>query len=374
MSGGHSILAPSSSARRIQCPQSTTLEAAFPEDAESEEAREGEAAHWASSEMLAGRLIDEGQIAPNGVVLTREMADGADLYYDDVVRTLQPYGLTPQHCAVESRVAIPRVHPQSRGTPDCYVTVPGKPMKLFLWDYKFGHRYVEVFQNFQCVEYAAGIVGHVPDLDPGVEIVITIVQPRAFHREGPVRRWRTTLADLRALINIASTGAHEALGPQPRTRVGPECRDCRARHACPTLQAAGYADMDFARHETPLVMSPAAAGLELKFINRAMQRLKARASGLEEQLKAAARRGEQTPGWLLQPGESRERWKVPAAQVVAVGQALHLDLSKPVDAVTPTQARQKGMHPDIVAQFAERPPAGMVLVEDDGSAARRAFT
>lgn len=373
MSGGHSILAPSSAARRVQCPQSTTLEALYPEDEDSEEAREGEAAHWAASEMLAGRLVDPGVVAPNGVVLTDEMCDGADLYYNDVVKTLAPFGLKPEQGQIEQRVAIPRVHPQSWGTPDYRILLQGRPMKLFIWDYKFGHRFVEVFQNLQCVEYVAGCTEGIHDIDPGVEVVVTIVQPRAFHREGPVRRWKTTLVELRALINICSTAAHEALGPEPRTRLGPECRDCRARHACPTLQEQGYRDMDFARHVTPLDMPAPAAGLELRYVKRAIERLKARESGLEQQLMSAARRGQRTPGWAMQPGESRERWKVPAAQVLEIGKLLHLDLAKPTEAVTPNQARDKGLDPAIVQQLAERPPAAMKLVEDDGSLARKAF-
>ena len=47
----HHIAAPSSRARHIQCTQSITLEAQFPETEETEEQREGTAAHWAVSEI-----------------------------------------------------------------------------------------------------------------------------------------------------------------------------------------------------------------------------------------------------------------------------------------------------------------------------------
>lgn len=370
---GHSIIAPSSAERRFQCPQSTLLESMYPEDDESEEAREGVAAHWAASEQLAGRLVDVGQIAPNGVVLTQQMCEGADLYYDDVVKSLAPFGLTPAQGRIEQPVAIPRVHALSWGTPDFSILLQGTPMRLMLWDYKFGHRWVDAFENRQCVEYAAGLTEGLSDLDPGVEVTITIVQPRSFHRDGPVRRWRTTLAAMRALINQQSNAAHEALGPEPRATVGPECRDCRGRHACPQLQASALQAMDTARHIVPLELSPAAAGLELRLVREAQERLKARASGLEQQLESMIRKGGSVPFWRLAPGESRERWKVPAAQVIATAQMLHLDVAKPPDVITPAQARAKGLDPALVELLAERPPAGMQLVEDDGSAARRVF-
>lgn len=371
----HALLAPSSAARRIQCPQSTTLEALFPEDVEGEEAREGVAAHWAVSEQLSGRLVDVGQIAPNGVVLTEEMMAGADIMLNDVEAALAPYGLRPLQGQIEARVFIPRIHPTSFGTPDYYILIqrPGMPLLLLLWDYKFGHRMVQAFENAQLVDYIAGICEGIHDMSPGVDIVATIVQPRSYSPEGHVRRWKTNLLGLRALINISSSAGHEALGPTPRAKVGPECRDCRARHACPQLQEVGFRAMDEARHVLPLDMTPAAMGLELRHLDRAIALMNARRSGLAEQLERQARQGKPTPGWRLQAGSAREHWTVPAAQVITTGKLMQVDLAKPTEAVTPNQAREKGLDPAIVAALSKRGAAAMALVEDDGSLARRVF-
>lgn len=371
----HSIIAPSSAARRVQCSQSTTLEALFPETEESPEAAEGVGAHWAVSEQVAGRLVDVGQIAPNNVVLTEDMCRAADLMYDDIAAELAPYGLKPSDGQVEQRVAIPRVHPQSWGTPDYWIIVapPGRRPILFIYDFKYGHRIVEAYQNPQLVEYIAGITHGVNDLSPGLDIVAKIVQPRAPHREGPVRAWKTTLLDLRALINISSTAAHEALGPNPRARTGPECRDCRARHACPQLQAAGLAGMDEAKHVVPLKLAPKEAALELAFAREAIELLSARASGLEAQLEAAIKRGEAVPGWRIEHGPGRTQWQRPAAEVIAMGEALGLKLAKPAEPVTPLQAKEAGLDPAIVAAMSRHVPGAAKLVKDDGTLGRRLF-
>lgn len=371
----HSPIAPSSAARRIQCPQSSTLEARFPESVESVEAREGVAAHWAVSEQLEGRLIDVGQVAPNGVVLTDEMMRGADMMFDSVAKALAPFRLSPRDCQIEARVNIPRVHAMQFGSPDCYVLIvrPGQPNLLHLWDYKFGHRQVEVFENAQLVDYIAGACEGINDMVPGVEIVATIVQPRSFSSAGPVRTWRTHLVDLRALINVSNNAAHEALGPQPRAHVGPECRDCKARHACTLLQARGFAGMDEAKRITPFVMDAPSAGLELRMLDEAITLLNARRSGLAVQVESMARNGQAVPGWAMRQGEAREGWVVPAAQVIAVGDMLGLKLAKPTEAITPNQARAAGLDPDILKQYAKRGPAGLTLVADDGSLARRVF-
>jgi hypothetical protein len=370
----HSILAPSASARRVQCPGSTLLEAAYPETETTPEAAEGEAAHWAAAEMLSGRLVDIGQIAPNGVVLTQEMVEGADLYYDDVVAALKPHGRTPEQGAIEQQIPIPRVHPQSFGTPD-YATWL-RFGHLAVWDYKFGHRFVEVYENYQLIEYVAGLLHGIMQKgysDQLIDVTVTIVQPRAYHRSGPIRRWSFKASDIRAHVNIASTAAHEALGPEPRQRVGPECRDCRARHACVTLQRAAMRELDEAGREQPLDLPPAALGIELAMLREGIRRLEARASGLEEQALAQIKRGVAIPGWKVEHGAGRQRWAKAPAEVLAVGQMFGLDLAKPTEPITPLQAVAKGLPAEMLTAMAETPRGGAALERDDGSKARAIF-
>lgn len=370
----HSILAPSSSARRVQCPGSTKLEALYPEDTQSPEALEGEAAHWAAAEMLSGRLVDVGQIAPNGVVLTQEMVEGADLYYDDVVASLKPYGIAPHHGVIEQQIAIPRVHPESFGTPDYNLWL--RFGSLLVYDYKFGHRYVEVYENMQLVEYVAGLLDGLLKQgfdDRLIDVTVKIVQPRSYHRDGPIRSWSFKASDIRAHINLASNAAHEAMSDNPRQRVGPECRDCRARHACVTLQRAAMADLDEAGRAQPLELPPAALGLELTKLRDGIARLEARASGLEEQALAQIKRGVLIPGWTAQAGSGRQRWAKPAAEVLAIGSLLGVDLAKPVEPVTPLQAVKAGLPPEMLTALAETPRGAVALARDDGSKARAIF-
>lgn len=346
----------------------------FPETGDSVEAAEGEAAHWALAEQLAGRLVDVGQIAPNGVVLTGEMCDAADRVSDYVVQVLAPHGLKPSDGQIEQRVQIPRVHPMSWGTPDYLIWLPTTPLRtLFILDFKFGHRFVDEHENRQIVEYIAGATEGINDNDGGCDIVAVIAQPRSYSPKGSIRKWRTRLLALRALINVQSNAAHEALGPGPRAQVGPECRDCRARHACPALQAAGYSAMDEARHVTPIVLDPTSASLELRLARRSLDLLKARVDGLEQQVMAALKAGSTVPGWKVEHSGGRKVWASPPAAVIAAGQMLGIDVAKRPEPITPLQAVEKGMHPDVVEAMSKRQSGGASLVEDDGSHARRIF-
>ena len=362
----HSALAPSSMARTLQCPASVTLAARYPEP-RNDAAREGTAAHWVMSEVLAGEVCCEGQIAPNGVVVTDEMIDAAELVYDHVRRVAGGPGLL-----VEQRVSIPRIHPQCFGTPDV-VWWQAPRARLHVWDLKFGHAHVGAFENAQLAAYAAGLCS---DLDGFEEqacaVHLHIVQPRNYHRDGPIRTWTTTAAALRTMWNLMAAAAEEALGPNPKARTGPECKYCPARHACPAIQTAALSVLDTVGAALPLDLPGAAAGAELRRLRYAGELLAARVSGLEAQVEDALRRGEQVAHWALEPSAGREAWTKPNAEILALGELYGLPISKTVP-LTPKQARDKGLPAEVVKMYSARPPGPMKLVPDDGSAARRAF-
>ncbi len=370
----HSPLPPSSSARRVQCSASTTAEARYPETEESPEAAEGTAAHWAVAEMLAGRLVDVGLIAPNGVFLTDEMIEAADLMYDDVHRELAVHGMKSEiHGVIEQRVAIPRIHPLSWGTPDFRAWLPGN--HLLLYDFKFGYRTVDVFENWQLMEYVAGCIGELPPgvLDMHVRVTVKIVQPRAHHRDGPIRSWTFMGDDIRGELNIASAAAHEALGPNPQYRVGAECRDCAARHACVTLQRAALTACDVAGAAQPFDLPPPALALEYRTLMRHRTLLDARISGLEQQALSMIKRGAALPGLRVEHGAGRERWTIPDTEVIALGQMLAVNVANPPKAMTPKQAVAAGLPPSVLPGLVNTPRGEAKLVEDDGSIGRRIF-
>jgi hypothetical protein len=373
MTGTHALLAPSSMNTVMRCPGSIQLARLYPEDEDSQDAREGTASHWAGSELLAGHTVDVGQVAPNNVTLDADMIEGAEMYVR-AVREVVPVG-----GYIEERVDISYVHPFMWGTPDFWHYDPIQRV-LYVFDYKYGRRFVEVFENWQLIAYAAGIMWSLALDDRETTVHFGIVQPRAYHRDGPVRTWRVRGVDLRALINILAGGAEAAVrldgtfNPDAKCVVNPGCRDCTGRRACPTLQRAAMADVDLAGAPVPFDLPPAAVGVELRMILHAMDTLKARASGLEEQAKAAMISGTDVPWFKLERGESREKWLRPIPEILALGTLLGLPLAKPPEAITPTQARKLGLSPELTATYAGRTSGEMKLVPDDGSKARKVFT
>lgn len=372
MSGAHSILPPSGAVAWKLCGLWVAMNQAYPQP-DTPESLEGNAAHWVFAEMLAGRPVSEGMQAPNGVFITDEMMDGAELVVD-TVRARIPAG-TVLH--VEEPVAIPRIHAQCWGTPDIWAFYG---VTLEVIDYKFGHRFVDEYENDQGVAYIAGIVdvlaakfGEGPGLfDQRLKVNFTVIQPRCFYKGSPVRTWSVMASDLRGHTNQLANAAGVALAPNPPAVTNSECGDCPGRHACPALQQAAYRDAEFAVKSSPVELPPAAASLELRMLERSLERLQARVEGMREAVATYIRQGHAVPFHRAEQGYGRQQWTMPTEQVLAMGQLMGVDLSKP-GVKTPKQAMKSGVDEAVIKAYSITPLGSLKLISDNPADARRVF-
>jgi hypothetical protein len=359
----HAPLAPSSAARWRQCGRSPSLEAVYPEDTESEEAREGTAAHWYLAERLRGLRPPVGAIAENGVPVTVEMMDHVEPLVEAVHQAC-PGG----EVHVETRLHMTAVHPTDNwGTCDIYL-VDQAARTIHVWDFKYGHDYVDHERNWQMIDYAQGVI-EAHGLAPGAfSVSMTVYQPRCYHRGPPLRTWTITGDEHRKLVDELHMAA-KLVSPNAEAVTGPECKNCRGRAACEANQRmAGYlADVAMRTVDTPL--DPSAMGAEYAMLLTAQERLKARITGLEEAIKA----NPTGTGWITEQGFGREKWSVPAEEVIALGDMLGVDVRKPQEALTPAQARKKGLDVEVSKAYTTIPKGEVKLVRQSSSAAARAF-
>lgn len=380
----HAPLAPSSAhiwAPEHGCRASVALQAAYPSPEDSPEAREGTAAHFYVTELLSGRDVPLGAVAPNGHPIDAEMVDCAQGILIDVRDTMKAAGEIDLR--VERRVSMAQhVHPSCFGTPDV-VLVDRTNKALHVWDYKYGHRFVDATRNWQLMLYAIGVLEGMgydastafddPRSFRGWRISVTIAQPRNYDSVGPMREWYLSgerLADHLPGLRLA---AGEAMAPGAVYQTGEHCRDCSGRHACPALQKAGAIAMDVSLQAQPVDLPPHAVGLELRQIMDAEARLKARRTGLEEQALGLIRGGTLVPFFTTEHTSGRENWTVPAPQVFALGTLYGVDLRKPVEPITPAQARKAGIDSDAMAEMARKPMGALRLTRVNDDAAKLAF-
>jgi hypothetical protein len=333
-----------------------------PDEADNEVCEDGTACHWLASEIWERRFPAEGSLAANGRVLTDEMFTAVDLYHD----TLRAWPGVVAVC--EKYVPIPRIAEGFGGTPDAWAYNPDT-RTLYIADLKFGFRFVEVWENWQLICYAIGLLDLLGLDWQHTAIEFVIVQPRCSHRDGPVRKWRTHAH----LLDDAVSKLQEAANAATRYVPNPGCRDCPGRHVCVALQNSALSALEVSYGGDPHELSPAALGDELRRLKEASKRLEARITGLETQTEHALRKGVIVPGWTLSASYARETWREGTEpEIIALGQLMKVNVAKPIKAITPAQAR-KLLPNDWVAIYAHKPSTGVRLTKQDPFEIRKAF-
>lgn len=350
----HSPIAPSSAERWVPCPGSVSLCQRVPEPPEGEEARDGTASHWVGSESLLGRPVAVGAVAPNGVVTTVEMHEGAQLWVDTCTRAVEDAGLQG-HLQVESRLSISSVHRECFGTTDTWLW-DERTRTLRVWDYKFGHRFVEVVGIWQLILYALGVL-ELLGLDDrnwdDVWVELTIVQPRCYRSEGPVRSWRIRAVGLVPYRDALILAANAAMSGTGALKAGEHCRDCPARHACPALNRAVHEVLGMSSEQYLDELRPEDLGHHLDALEAAQGLLKARISGLRGHIEANVRAGRNVPGFTLERVASRLKWTSPVESIRLLGAMYGATVTKE-EPVTPTQAIKAGVPAEVVEEHAQR--------------------
>jgi len=347
------------------------MEAQYPTE-DSESSREGKLAHAVAARGIVLTLLNCKQIERHEVIaepgedVTEEMVEGARIYINKVLAVRQQFmGCAELH--IEEKTPIYSVHPECWGTPDAWIG--NHAVGLHVFDYKFGHRYVEVFENWQLIAYASGALDSMSfngsGIPPDFKIHMTIVQPRSYHPAGHVNTWTVTYEQLKSYIEQLRVAEFTAMQPTAPCNPNPECSFCSARHACTALRQSALTAVDISTLNTPDELTNESLGSELRYLKRAHKLLDARITGLEEQALAKLKSGERVPDFRLEQSSGRTRWKTPEEEVVILGQLYGVDLAKPLTAITPNQAEKKGIPRALINQMTETPRGALKLVEDN---------
>lgn len=280
-SRSHARWAASSTARNWACPGALTLvESIATPEKENKAAAWGTACHQVAEACLR-QNIDAAQLI--GTVQTtkehrfevdEEMADTAQMYVDYV----QSSGALASKLHIEQRFSLDALDPpyEAGGTADA-VIYDGVGRHIEVVDLKGGRGVVvEVEDNKQLRTYALGVMLANPGLDVDT-VTVTIVQPRAAHKDGRIRSETFRIAelvewtaDLLAAMRRAKQAENDfvekplAAWTQEYLSAGEHCKFCRAAGICPALEqramdAAGvwFDDLDQPRiSNAPSAMSP----------------------------------------------------------------------------------------------------------------------
>jgi hypothetical protein len=257
----HAKLSPSGASRWMVCAGAPRLCEGIP-DTSSPYAAEGTAAHAVAESCLRSGQSAVGT-SVQGFVVTAEMADAVDLYVSTV---LADYEVTCDKAElhIESRFDLGWLgRPDLSGTADAVIRDPFGTLRVY--DFKYGMTPVEALDNPQMMYYGTGAAqdGTYEDVE------LIVVQPRARHEDGPVRRCRMPLEDLLTWardVLIPAAVATEA--PDAPLVAGSHCRFCKALAICPAQreQASLVARTAFEAQPVALPSPDALAPADLRVV------------------------------------------------------------------------------------------------------------
>lgn len=290
--------------RWSKCPGSVELIKDIPAKS-SPYADEGTLAHEIAANMILGNLIPEN--------IDDDMVQAVDVYIDyigGIRRSLKP---KKEHFLVEHKFDLSSVHPGLFGTADCVIYDP-KNKTLRVIDYKHGKGIaVDAKNNLQLQYYGLGALLSLKV--PCVGVYLTIVQPRAFHAEGPIRSWKIKAYDL---LEFAADLKSFALETENSSRLfpGEHCRFCPASGGiCPALKnkAQALAQSQFSVLES----DPKQNGMVRKYDVRELSDVLSWLPTLDSFIKNARKfayaeiaQGRKIPGWKLVAKRAARKWNV----------------------------------------------------------------
>lgn len=256
----HATWSASASKRNFACPGALALTMNLPETT-SEAADWGTCAHQISERCLrdggdADRFIGQTEKGKKySFEVDEEMAETAQMYVDYVRGLVDHYHEPDCQLWIEQRFSLADLNPpfDAGGTGDAVIYLPSEK-RLEIVDLKGGRGVVvDAKENPQLRTYALGAMLANKGLDVR-QVTVTIVQPRAFHKEGRIRsetfhvvdllEWTADMMDAMRRSAQALADREKITGPlteqewaKAHLRPGDHCRDtfCGAAATCPAL-------------------------------------------------------------------------------------------------------------------------------------------
>jgi hypothetical protein len=304
----HSPFGASSAHRWMVCPGSIRLQREWaekhgpPED--SPWAKEGTAAHALAAQCFRDQR-SASEIARDDDdwgKLDSSVIEGVQLYVNTVERDWEELG---GRLDIETKFGMTDLHSMFWGTSDAVLITPDRNMVVY--DLKMGRgQIVEVRDakdnlNAQLAFYALGALHNAKQPINRIELVL--VQPRAWHRDGPVRRTHAHHGELHTFRDKLLKAAAECERPDAKLAPGSHCRFCSALAECPAVADKAFDAMQL-DYANPSLLGREKLAEALTAINLIEEWIAA----VRAHAHVIAAGPEGLPGWKLVDKQGRRRW------------------------------------------------------------------
>ncbi len=361
---GHARLSPSSAFRWRVCPGSVREEAKYP-DTDNEYSLRGTAAHFVAEDCLAnertpgywrGQTVEVDKVdgTKEPIQVDQKDTEAIWTYIDYVHRRMEQ--IPGVHAEFETKLnpGAWLERNDCEGTADC-VLFSNEVIEVI--DYKHGSGVaVDVEGNEQLLLYAIGACARMDwnQLDHGIPVQMTIVQPRAHHVGGPVRSWILPARDIFAWAIAAREWAENTDHPNAELVPGDkQCRFCKAKAECPALRASAIEVFTPQKNTMPGISPQSNWDIAEQNLGRPVDQL-----GLEEQIRIKekaplirawlnandedllkkALNGVDVSGFKVVEGKSNRKWSMDEETLIKkLGALKHRETEKSIGQKTVTK-------------------------------------
>ena len=288
----------------MKCPGSVALRVALEPSEKSEDeppayTTDGTTAHAGAAWCLENDA-DTWEIIGQtfeGHEFTLDMAKAVQVYLDAVRDDIRPTSLA----VFEKWVSDDLLHADFGGTTDCGVV---NDSLLTVSDYKNGVGVVvEIRRNPQIMYYAYGLIRKLND--PAITTVrLRVVQPNAFHPDGPVREWNCTVEELTEWAELELLPAMRRTEVDQSLEPGSHCRFCPASIVCPAMSGMWGAFAGASAGDVP-ALSDAELGRQYQLTEAVMIYKKA----LGDEVYRRLLKGKEVPFTQLEENTADRVWK-----------------------------------------------------------------
>lgn len=349
MDKAHATWSASATARNVHCPGALALSASAPEGRETIHSATGTAVHWIAEQCLRSGVDPE--IFKGDKVKTKEReieigddeVNSAEMYVEYVRGRAyrsegEPLLQDDKLVQIEQKFSLADLNPpfDAGGTGDTVLYMP-EARRLEIVDLKNGMGVVDAKENPQLRTYALGAMLANPDLDVDT-ITVTIVQPRAAHKEGRIRSETFAVAELiewtaelmasmrkskQAMDELAAIGTNTVLMDEwvAKWLKPGKCTFCPVEGSCPALKRDALSvaklwldDMDVPHiGNSALDTSPEAVNRDLNMIPLLETWIKARRAFAHD----LAEKGVEFADHVLAETFGHRKWAADETKVIA---------------------------------------------------------
>ncbi len=348
--------APSNADVWVNCSAAPALQASHPlpavdKEASSDTRMQGKAFDWLVKECYDTDVTPKdhaGEVSPQGVLVDDELVEAVTDYLK----------ILDGRFSIEQKIKLDFLKPGQVGFCDA-IRIDQKTKTIEIIDAKYGHSYVDEFENMQLLCYLLGVVASSLNDDTwgewvGWQFKLSIFQPRCFSAS-TFRTWEGDIQDdvIFAALDRLTEAVKESQSGSTVATPGAHCRKCDARHACSAFQRATYDGLDYTSDTVAMDLDNEALALEYRILKDFESLLKGRLSGIEQDVEARMQRGESIPGVTMSSGRTSEKWADGCIdEVSSILELLdHKDYAKPRQLKTPKQIVKLGVDREVIKDY-----------------------